>query len=372
MNNFQFANVFAQKRKELDVTQQEVAQYIGVSRAAVSKWEKGLSYPDITLLPKLATYFNVSIDVLLGYEPQLTKEHIIKVYAELANRFSEESFEEVDKEIEQLLSEYYACPLFVLRMAQLYINYYKNAKDPTMVLEKILVLCERVKTLGNNYQLANEAVMMQSLIYIIQGKPQEVLTLLGEEVVIQLGTDQIIATAQKMLGKTEKAKEILQVSMYQQVLSVISSATESLLLEINNETYYDETVTRVKTLMETFNITELNVNTVLVFYLNAASGYLMQNRQLQALEMIDAYTKICCNIKFPIELHGDMYFYLLGDWIESGTHLSKQAPRDDLSIKKDLLDSISKNPFFASLQEHPTFKAMLQKLQHHLRIREEI
>ena len=66
MSNFQFATILATKRKELDVTQEDIAQYIGVSRAAVSKWEKGLSYPDILLLPKLATYFNVTIDDLLG------------------------------------------------------------------------------------------------------------------------------------------------------------------------------------------------------------------------------------------------------------------------------------------------------------------
>ena len=42
----------------------------------MSKWESGVSFPDITLLPKLATYFNVSIDELIGYEPQLTREQI--------------------------------------------------------------------------------------------------------------------------------------------------------------------------------------------------------------------------------------------------------------------------------------------------------
>lgn len=70
--NLQFSTIFTTRRKELNVTQEQVAQYIGVSRAAVSKWEKGQSYPDITILPKLATYFNLSIDTLLGYEPQLT------------------------------------------------------------------------------------------------------------------------------------------------------------------------------------------------------------------------------------------------------------------------------------------------------------
>ena len=40
----------------------------------------GVSFPDITLLPKLATYFNVSIYELIGYEPQLTGEQIKELY----------------------------------------------------------------------------------------------------------------------------------------------------------------------------------------------------------------------------------------------------------------------------------------------------
>lgn len=44
-----------------------------------------MSFPDITLLPKLATYFNVSIDELIGYEPQLTREQIKELYSQLKN-----------------------------------------------------------------------------------------------------------------------------------------------------------------------------------------------------------------------------------------------------------------------------------------------
>lgn len=40
----------------------------------------GMTYPDITLLPQLATYFNISIDELMRYEPQMTKEQIRSLY----------------------------------------------------------------------------------------------------------------------------------------------------------------------------------------------------------------------------------------------------------------------------------------------------
>ena len=80
METFQFAQILFMKRQELHLTQEDIAKYVGVSRAAVSKWEKGLSYPDITILPKLATFFNISIDTLLGYKPQMTKEQISPIF----------------------------------------------------------------------------------------------------------------------------------------------------------------------------------------------------------------------------------------------------------------------------------------------------
>ncbi len=54
-----------QKRKELGFTQEELAEKVGVSAQAVSKWENDISCPDITLLPNLAKVLNTTIDELL-------------------------------------------------------------------------------------------------------------------------------------------------------------------------------------------------------------------------------------------------------------------------------------------------------------------
>lgn len=53
-------------RRERDLTQEEVAAHLGISFQSVSKWERGEGYPDITMLPALASYFRVSVDDLIG------------------------------------------------------------------------------------------------------------------------------------------------------------------------------------------------------------------------------------------------------------------------------------------------------------------
>ena len=69
MKEINIAKVITHKRKEKGPTQDDLANYMGVSKASVSKWETGQSYPDITLPPQLAAYFAISIDDLMGYTP---------------------------------------------------------------------------------------------------------------------------------------------------------------------------------------------------------------------------------------------------------------------------------------------------------------
>lgn len=67
----------AVKRLRIDhsVTQEELAEYLGISFQAVSKWETGTTLPDITLLPKLAAFFGVRIDELfsVNHEDELER-----------------------------------------------------------------------------------------------------------------------------------------------------------------------------------------------------------------------------------------------------------------------------------------------------------
>lgn len=59
--------IIMKKRKQLGYTQQKIADYLNVSFQAVSKWEKGMAYPDISLLPQLAHLLGTTTDTLLGY-----------------------------------------------------------------------------------------------------------------------------------------------------------------------------------------------------------------------------------------------------------------------------------------------------------------
>lgn len=105
-------DIIAKLRRDAGYTQEQLANMIGVSAQAVSKWEKGTTMPDIMLLPIIAEVFDKDIDYLFGREKDRAEAVIRKenVHEEVYNLFFEmlqnfwgcaESKKEVKKKAEE-------------------------------------------------------------------------------------------------------------------------------------------------------------------------------------------------------------------------------------------------------------------------------
>lgn len=78
--NMDIGNAIKKLRLDRKITQEEVAEYLGISYQAVSKWETGTTMPDIALLPKIAVFFGVRIDDLfsVNHEDELERiQHVL-------------------------------------------------------------------------------------------------------------------------------------------------------------------------------------------------------------------------------------------------------------------------------------------------------
>lgn len=65
-------SVIKKYRKEIGITQEEMANRLGVTTPAVNKWENGNSNPDIELLAPIARLLNISLDTLLSFHEKLS------------------------------------------------------------------------------------------------------------------------------------------------------------------------------------------------------------------------------------------------------------------------------------------------------------
>ena len=75
-------------RKSVGLTQEQVANALGVSASAVNKWEKGNSYPDISTLPALARLLQMDMNELFSFREELTDREIGQFVNELSEAVS--------------------------------------------------------------------------------------------------------------------------------------------------------------------------------------------------------------------------------------------------------------------------------------------
>lgn len=72
-----FSEIFRALRKDKQLTQEQLAEVFGVSTQAISRWENSTSYPDITQLPNIASFFETTVDELLGIKKTVKKQKIL-------------------------------------------------------------------------------------------------------------------------------------------------------------------------------------------------------------------------------------------------------------------------------------------------------
>lgn len=84
MKKQSFGNMIATLRKENGMTQLELANKMGVTDKAVSKWERDLSFPDVGSIPKLAELFHISIDELMQVKADAAEKETGNGFEEMA------------------------------------------------------------------------------------------------------------------------------------------------------------------------------------------------------------------------------------------------------------------------------------------------
>lgn len=96
-------------RKEKEITQETLADFLGVSFQTVSKWERGETYPDITMLPVISSFFNVSVDDLLGVDKAQKEQKIneyLEIYDSMRLKDASTAFKKLQKAVKEFPGEF--------------------------------------------------------------------------------------------------------------------------------------------------------------------------------------------------------------------------------------------------------------------------
>ena len=113
----EIGEVIRRYRKRKNMTQEEMADRLGVSGPAVNKWEKGNSFPDITLLAPIARLLDITPDVLLSFREEMTRDEINGLVAQADRMLLEGSFKEAFLWAKGKVEQYPDCEELMLNMA---------------------------------------------------------------------------------------------------------------------------------------------------------------------------------------------------------------------------------------------------------------
>lgn len=139
-----FGETLKKIRKQKDMTQEQLAEYLNISPQSVSKWETNLTIPDITMIPMLANIFDVTTDMLLGVDIDAKEKRIEAIVKEANNHFFKHQYDEAEKLLRTALKEYPNSYKLMDKLALVLsfnANYYNNRNGNE---EEIITLGEKI------------------------------------------------------------------------------------------------------------------------------------------------------------------------------------------------------------------------------------
>ena len=128
-------------RRENNLTQETLAEFLGVTFQSVSNWERGESYPDITMLPEIASFFKVSIEELLGVNKAEDEEAVKRLLEEHDNYTDDKLIKESIYYLKDKFPNDFRVQLRYMGYLIFYDNAAQNAKKIESLYQNIQSNC---------------------------------------------------------------------------------------------------------------------------------------------------------------------------------------------------------------------------------------
>lgn len=165
-------------RKQRKLTQEQLAEVLGVTAGAVHKWESGLSVPELPMIVDLADFFDASVDALLGYE---MKDNRLEATIRRLKQFGHEKERIGLLEAEKALKKYPNSFGVVHESAALYQRFGTVCKEKDLLMRSLELMEESILLLPQNTDPEIDALTIygdMALVYVLLGQKQKAVELL--------------------------------------------------------------------------------------------------------------------------------------------------------------------------------------------------
>jgi len=196
-------------RSAKGITQEQFGYELGVSAQAVSRWENGATYPDITMLPMIADYFDVTLDELMGRGQEIDtdeREAFFKSMHEMYDRGEiVDVLEAYDKIIRKHPNDAY---LLYGKAAILYYSQFRESQDMS-VAKEIISLCNKINC-SNNIGMQCGASALLVRVYARIGQLEEARKLANGLPSFEVGREMLILECLQGADKKEHYQYLIE------------------------------------------------------------------------------------------------------------------------------------------------------------------
>ena len=354
--NLRIGSVIQKLRKIKGLTQEQLAESIGVSKAAVWKWESGSTYPDITLLSPIARLLGTTVDGLLEFEENLTKDEIDEILMKCSNKFTTSDYFQAYEYSEKYLRKYPNSLELKLQMTGLYFIYMSSLTsevDVNRFMDRIIEMLKEVSKSEDNV-LKDTALLSLSSYYIMLDKYDEALAVVNK--LPESSTDRkvVTATIYYRKGDVGEAKCIYQQLLLESIQNCGMNLV-SLARIAEKEGKLDKGIKILETnmnLSKLFNVSNNGAGT----YMEIAEFYARNGMEEKALDALEKYE-----------------FFVINSLGENKENLSDTIYFDTIKVEKKLVanehmkDSINllfeTNESFDAIKDNIRFKELIKRIK---------
>ncbi len=171
MTSINIGSRIRELRKKKGLTQEGLASVLSVSPQAVSKWESGLSYPDMEMMPLIAGFFEVSMDILFDYNLREMKAKIEKITKKAREYFFDDTPRYI-KTIKAALQEYPDNEYLLSCLLDAY-EYALRDQNDTSHLDELIELSQRIIAESTDFLQVCSAKECQAAAYLKKDEYQK-------------------------------------------------------------------------------------------------------------------------------------------------------------------------------------------------------
>ncbi|HGD1699697.1 TPA: helix-turn-helix domain-containing protein [Streptococcus agalactiae] len=261
-------NIYLQ-RTQIGMTQENLSDYLHLTKTTISKWENNQAKPDIDYLILMANLFDISLDDLVGYQKTLSddqRNQLIKDLKIKANVLSERDFFQEVKELSKQFPNDFKTLLIMINMV---LSNLTNLNDSEMKEWSLSTLNKIISKTVVESDLQT-AIMFKTVVLFHNLEYDEVINLYQNSP-YKLGEELLLANSFFAKGDVYRAKQVLQVEIYQQILLVCEYLLSLSTFEV--EENKGDIFERLEHMIEAFQLNSLHPNTVIKCYYSLACHY---------------------------------------------------------------------------------------------------